>query len=109
MLTGVAVSSERRRGAGAAFSDCLRTKHLLWPVIKAMGNNGHNIRWDTHTHSPSCECVCVYLLSLVPHFACSQSDSMKACLNNVDETGSKLFWECVHGLRCSQGTCGYVG
>lgn len=30
-------------------SDCLRTKHLLWPVIKALGNNRHDIHLDKHT------------------------------------------------------------
>lgn len=56
-LTGMVVSREKGSGAyTGAWAVFLRTKHLLWPVIKALGNNRHDIHLDKHTHTLLCVC-----------------------------------------------------
>ncbi|MEQ2172273.1 hypothetical protein GOODEAATRI_019452 [Goodea atripinnis] len=59
VLTAMVVSSEGGQGpcAGAphCLSDCLRTKHVLWPVIKALGNNRLDIHLDKHSFTCRCE------------------------------------------------------
>lgn len=95
---------ELREGLGGlcwgCLSDCLRTKHLLWPVIKALGNNRHDIHLDKHTCSAGCvrcscllECMCTCShLQLYAHTGkTSRRIFFKTFRNILDKSVLKLF------------------
>lgn len=88
-------------------SDCLRTKHLLWPVIKALGNNRHDIHLDKHTFTTRwvcCSCVleclftcsCIYTEKTFKTFAKMLNENV---LKLFEATGKVLA--VLQCLRCS--------
>lgn len=113
------------RGWGC-LSDCLRTKHLLWPVIKALGNNRHDIHLDRYTFTAGCVyvCVCLNAYSPAPALSCmhrqkkfQQHHSYKHFLTIIDEAPSLMLqmWRLEKSLECCgasgvpSGICGCVG
>lgn len=79
-------------------SDCLRTKHLLWPVIKALGNNRHDIHLDKHTFTAGCVRLNVCSLALTCTCMHTQEKKkeprslfFKTCPTIMVETVLKLF------------------
>lgn len=110
-----------RWGRGC-LSDCLRTKHLLWPVIKALGNNRHHIHLDKHTFTLMCVCVCALVhvcmdkCALALTVVCAHKKMLE---NPLFEQKIELSWsfswqleKCLQSCSASgvpSGSCGCVG
>lgn len=77
-------------------SDCLRTKNLLWLVIKALGNNRHNIHLDKYTFTGGCVSLNACSLALICR--CMHTNTYKIPRNPFLKTFPTIMDETV--LKC---------